>query len=82
MPAFHYYGMLVYFAIFKKHYSLFFHPAHLDHFRAALGTYKTSKSAINIPLGAPLPTDLLKRMVKYAAKANRESYLEKRKKKS
>lgn len=71
MPCFKQQGMVCYFAAFKKHYSLFFSPAHVKHFQAELAAYVKGKSAIQIPIGQNFPKTLLKRMLLHAAEANR-----------
>lgn len=73
MPVFKYHGVLMYVAVFTNHYSVFFRPAHLDMFRHELGEFKTTKSAINIPLAREVPVGLVTRIAKYAAQQNRLS---------
>ena len=74
MPAFKYHGkMLVYFAGFKKHCSLF--PANsslIDAMEDELKTYRTSKGTIQFELGKRLPIALIKKIVKARAKQNLE----------
>lgn len=82
MPAYKYHGMVVYFAAFKKHYSFFVRPSYLNVFRPELGNYKTSKSAVNIPLEQKVPVGLITRIVKFAAKQNEENAKLKHKKKT
>lgn len=71
MPAFRLHGVVIYFAAFKNHYSIFLRPKHLDPFRKELIAYKTSKSAVNIPLNKPVPVKLVTMLTKHAAKENR-----------
>jgi uncharacterized protein YdhG (YjbR/CyaY superfamily) len=70
MPAFKFYGMLAWFAAFKKHYSIFMRPKVLQVFKEDLKQYELSKSAIKIPLGKPVPVKLVSKIIKYAAKEN------------
>ena len=72
MPAFKYFGILIFFAVFKKHYSVFIRPRFMEVFKSELIGYKTSKSAINIPLDKPVPVQLITKIVKYIAKFNRD----------
>jgi uncharacterized protein YdhG (YjbR/CyaY superfamily) len=81
MPAFKQNGIVIYFAAFKKHYSIFVRPKYLNVFRSELDAYKTSKSAVNIPLEKSVPVGLVTRIVKYAAKENLEAAKNKIKKK-
>jgi uncharacterized protein YdhG (YjbR/CyaY superfamily) len=77
MPGYKYYGMLAFFGAFKNHYSFFSPPRVLDLFRKELGKYKTTKSAINIPLDSPVPEKLITRIVKTGVKVNYEIAREK-----
>jgi uncharacterized protein YdhG (YjbR/CyaY superfamily) len=72
MPAFRFHGMLVWYAPFKNHYSIFVRPHILKNFKNELKAFETSKSnsAIKIPLDKPVPVDLLTRILKLAAKVN------------
>lgn len=66
MPTFRLNGVLLHFGVFKNHWSLFPGPSTLVHFEAALTSYKTTKSALQIPLEYPLPKTLLQEIVSYA----------------
>jgi uncharacterized protein YdhG (YjbR/CyaY superfamily) len=73
IPMFKYNGMLVGYAAFKKHCSLF--PTGsgvLDQFEKELRGYRTSKGTIQFPLDKPLPDALVKKIVKARVKENRE----------
>jgi len=72
MPLLKYHGMLVYFAAFTNHYSLFFSPPVLNAFKPSLGEYKLSKSGIRIPNSKPVPVNLISDMAKFAAARNLE----------
>jgi uncharacterized protein YdhG (YjbR/CyaY superfamily) len=64
MPAFRYNGMLVWFAAFKHHYSIFI-PRHILHlFEEELKPFELSKSksAIKIPIEKPVPVNLLSKL--------------------
>ena len=64
MPAFKYRGMLVWYAAFSDHCSLFPTASIVEMFRKDLGKYPTSKGTIQFPLDKPLPATLIKKMVK------------------
>jgi uncharacterized protein YdhG (YjbR/CyaY superfamily) len=64
IPAFEYNGPLVWYAAFSDHCSLFPTAAVLVAFRKELKGYTTSKGTIHFPLDKPLPTTLLKKLVK------------------
>ena len=63
IPMFKYKGMLVGFAAFSHHCSLF--PGALpEAFRDELKGYPTSKGTIQFPVDKPLPATLVKKLVK------------------
>ena len=64
MPAFKYRGVLVWFAAFANHCSLFPTAAGIEALREELKGFITSKGTIQFPLDKPLPTSLVKRIVK------------------
>jgi uncharacterized protein YdhG (YjbR/CyaY superfamily) len=73
IPAFKYHGMLVYFAGYKKHCSLFGGTGALtEEMKDELKTYKTSKGTIQFTVEKPLPDELVRQIVKYRMKQNVE----------
>lgn len=71
MPAFRYHGVLVYFAAFKKHYSLFPGNASLiEELKEELKGYTTSKGTIQFTFDKPLPVALVKKIVKMRVQQN------------
>lgn len=73
IPMFKYNGMLVGYAAFAKHCSLF--PTGsgvIEKFAKELKGYKTSRGTIQFPSDKPLPDALLKKIVKQRVKENRE----------
>jgi uncharacterized protein YdhG (YjbR/CyaY superfamily) len=64
MPAFKYKGMLVWFAAFSKHCSLFPGSSVIEAFQNELKGFSTSKGTIHFPTDKPLPTALIKKLVK------------------
>ena len=64
MPAFKYKGTLVWFAAFADHCSLFPTAAVVEAFKTELKGFSTSKGTIHFPTDKPLPTALVKKMVK------------------
>ena len=64
MPAFKYNGMLVYFAAFKNHCSLFGgNAAVIKEMAAELKDYKTSTGTIQFTVDNPLPAALVRKIV-------------------
>lgn len=72
MPAFKYYGPLVYFAAFKKHIGLYALPSGHKAFEQELSDYKRGKGSVQFPLDEPLPINLIKKIVKFRVKENIE----------
>lgn len=70
MPAFKFHGMLVFFAVFKNHYSLFVSPPVREAFKDKLTGFTLTKSAIHFPLDLPVPEQLITEIVIYAANNN------------
>ena len=65
MPAFRYKGVLVAYAAFKKHCSLFPMQASLiDAMQDELAGYRTSKGTLQFSVDKPLPAALVRKMVK------------------
>jgi uncharacterized protein YdhG (YjbR/CyaY superfamily) len=64
MPAFKHKGVLVWFAAFSDHCSLFPTAAVIEEFRNDLKGFYTSKGTIHFPTDKPLPTALVKKLVK------------------
>lgn len=64
IPAFKYKGVLVWFAAFADHCSLFPTAAVIAEFKDELKNYKISKGTIQFAIDKPLPATLVKKMVK------------------
>jgi uncharacterized protein YdhG (YjbR/CyaY superfamily) len=64
MPMFKYKGMLVGFAAFSRHCSLFPGAGPIAALRDELKGFPTSKGTIQFPLDKPLPGALVKKLVK------------------
>jgi uncharacterized protein YdhG (YjbR/CyaY superfamily) len=64
MPAFKHKGVLVWFAAFSDHCSLFPTAAVIEEFRNDLKGFSTSKGTIHFPTDKSLPTALVKKLVK------------------
>jgi uncharacterized protein YdhG (YjbR/CyaY superfamily) len=73
MPAFKYHGMLVYFAAFKNHCSLFAANATMiEDLYPEIKDYKTSKGTIQFTPEKPLPFALVQKIVLLRMKENEE----------
>ncbi len=64
IPAFKYKGMLMWFAAFSDHCSLFPTASILRLFKKELKGFSTSKWTIHFPTARPLPTGLVRKLVK------------------
>jgi uncharacterized protein YdhG (YjbR/CyaY superfamily) len=64
MPAFKHKKVLVWFAAFKGHCSLFPTAAVIEQFRDALKGYTIAKGTVQFPLDKPLPVALIRKLVK------------------
>ncbi len=64
IPAFRYKEVLVWFAAFADHCSLFPKASVIAEFKSELKGYTISKGTIQFPLNKPLPSGLVKKMVK------------------
>jgi uncharacterized protein YdhG (YjbR/CyaY superfamily) len=64
IPAFKYNGVLVWFAAFSDHCSLFPTAAVIETFKNELKGFSISKGTIQFPTDKPLPAALVKKMVK------------------
>jgi uncharacterized protein YdhG (YjbR/CyaY superfamily) len=64
IPAFKDKGVLVWFAAFSNHCSLFPTAAVIEAFKDDLKGFSTSKGTIHFPTDKPLPTALVKKVVK------------------
>jgi len=64
MPAIKYKGVLLWFAAFSNHCSLFPKASVIEAFKNELEGFTTAKGTIQFPLDKPLPTALVKKLVK------------------
>jgi uncharacterized protein YdhG (YjbR/CyaY superfamily) len=72
MPAFKFHGALVYYAAYEHHIGFYPTASPMTVFKKELADYKTSKGAIQFPIGEPIPTALVKKIVKFKVNENLE----------
>ncbi len=72
MPAFRLRRVVVYFAAFKNHVSLFPGASGVATFAEELKQWKWSKGTIQFPFDQPLPVELIKRIVAFRLKEETE----------
>lgn len=61
---------LVHFAGYERHVGFYPAPIAVEAFEEALKPYKRGKGSVQVPLGQPLPTDLIRRMVEFRIEAD------------
>ena len=72
IPGYKYHGMLVFFAAWKNHISLYPAPWRAESLKKEMSAYEGSKGTIKFPIDEPMPLALIKKMVKYRVKENEE----------
>ena len=70
MPMYKHHGMVVGFAAFKNHCSIFPGAAVMETYKRELKQYDTSKGTIRFPANKPLPATLVKKLVRARIKEN------------
>ncbi len=70
IAGYKYHGVLIFFAGFTNHVSVYPAPRGSDAFKKELAAYKGGKGTVQFPLDKPLPLTLITRMVKYRTKEN------------
>jgi uncharacterized protein YdhG (YjbR/CyaY superfamily) len=69
-PAFKWNGMLVWYGAHTAHIGLYPRGSAIAAFKDELAGYKTSKGAIQFPIEKPIPTALVKKIVKFRLAEN------------
>lgn len=78
IPAFKLNGrILIYFAAFKNHVSVYPAPRSTPKFKDELAKYKGGKGTVQFPLDKPIPYDLVRRIVKFKTEQNLETSVRK-----
>ena len=70
MPMYKHHGMVIGFAAFKDHCSVFPGSAVMDAHKEELKRYSTSKGTIRFPVNKPLPATLVRKLVRARIKEN------------
>ncbi|MFM6975368.1 MAG: iron chaperone [Sphingobacteriaceae bacterium] len=81
MPAFKYLGMLLYYAAFKKHYSVFISPGILADFKTETAPYQSGKATLQMSFSESFPPALLIKLLLHTAGRNRQKAADKAQKK-
>ena len=80
IPTFTLNGNLVHFAAFEHHIGFYPAPSGIEAFKNDLAPYQHEKGSVRFPLDQPIPADLVKQIVQFRVKEQRESETKKRKK--
>ena len=73
MPTFKLNGKgLVYFAAFKNHIGFHPIPSGIEAFKKELSPYKQGKGSVQFPIDKPIPSALVRRIVRFRAKEIQE----------
>ena len=80
MPMYKHQGMLIGFAAFKNHCSIFPGPGAIERHKLELKDYETSKGTVRFPIGKPLPSTLVKTLVRERIAENETKFRSKAKK--
>ncbi len=70
MPAYKYYGVLVYFAAHKNHIGFYPTGSGIKEFKNELTKFEGSKGTIRFPFDKPMPVGLITKIVKYRVTEN------------
>ncbi len=71
IPTFVLGGNLVHFAAWKRHIGFYPTSSAVAAFRRELAPYKSAKGSVQLPLGEPMPLDLIARIVTFRVKESR-----------
>ena len=77
IPTFTLNGNLVHFAAFENHIGFYPTPSGMEAFEKELSRYKRAKGSVQFPIDEPLPMPLIRRIVEYRVKENREKKVKK-----
>ncbi len=77
IPGYKFHGMLIFFAAFKDHISIYPAPRENEAFKKELANYKGGKGTVQFPIGEPIPYDLVTRITKFRLAENEKKAVEK-----
>ena len=73
IPTFRLNGNLVHFAAFRHHIGFYPTPSAIEAFKEELSSYKQAKGSVQFPIDAPIPYDLVRKIVQYRVEESQES---------
>jgi len=71
-PGYDYSGMFAWFSFKQPYARLHVRPPVLDDYKKALNDYPTTKAIVSFPLDEPIPTALVKKLVKASIKVMKQ----------
>jgi uncharacterized protein YdhG (YjbR/CyaY superfamily) len=72
IPTFDLNGHLVHFAGYEKHIGFYPTGRGIEAFKEELDAHKSGKGSVQFPLGQPIPRDLVRRIVEFRVRENRD----------
>ena len=72
IPGYKYHGILIFFAAFENHISVYPAPRSSKLFKKELEAYKGGKGTVQFPISKPIPFDLITRITNFRVKENEE----------
>ena len=81
IPTFTLHGNLIHFAAYKNHIGLYPAPIAIEAFKKELSPYASAKGSARFPLDAPIPFDLIRRIVKFRVQSDLRKAAARKKKK-
>ena len=72
IPGYMLNGVLIFFAAFRNHISVYPAPRENEAFKKELSAYKGGKGTVQFPIGQPIPYDLIMRITKFRLRENEE----------
>jgi uncharacterized protein YdhG (YjbR/CyaY superfamily) len=70
IPYYNYKGRLAWFGLQRAHIGLYLRPPMIEEHRKELADYKTTKSAVHLPLDEEIPVPLMKKLIRARMKKN------------
>lgn len=67
-PGYSHQGMVTWFGLQSHHIGLYVRPPTVEHHQNELAGYKTTKSAVHLPLDREIPVQLIQRLVRTSAR--------------
>lgn len=75
IPTFYLHGNLVHFAAYPNHIGFYALPSGNEAFEHELAPYHKGKGSVQFPIDAPMPLDLIEKIVLFRADENRQKRL-------